>query len=187
MNELTDEELIELCKEGDKLAFEVLIKRYHSPIYNYIYSFTNNKELSEDITQETFIKMVNNIEKYRSIFGTKFSTWLFKIARNNITDEFRKTKEYISIDKDDGIELISPDNIENGIIQNDEIDRVNEVVNSLDKDTKSMIYLKYNMNFSYKEIAKILSYTPEKVKWRLHDTIEKIRKIIKLKEVNQNE
>ena len=99
MNEFDDEQLIERCKNGQQDAFEHLIRKYHVPLYNYVYSLVSDKLSAEDIVQETFISMINNIEKYKSRDNTKFSTWLFTIARNKVTDDFRKRKikesEYI--------------------------------------------------------------------------------------------
>jgi RNA polymerase sigma-70 factor (ECF subfamily) len=74
---LIDEQLIERCRQGEELALEELVSYYHKPVYNYIYGFTGDKELTEDIVQETFIKLINNIDKYKQLHGTKFSTWLF--------------------------------------------------------------------------------------------------------------
>lgn len=185
---MIDEQLVENCKKGEEMAFEELIGRYHKPIFNYIYGFTQDKQLVEDIVQETFIKMVNGIDKYNHFSGAKFSTWLFSIARNTVLDELRKKKvNFISIDEGNGLELKSPGDIEESYIQKDEMQKVNQVIDCLPPEARSLVYLRYHMNFSYKEISSILSYPQEKVKWRLHDTLEKIRKIVRVKEVKINE
>ena len=185
---MNDEELIELCREGEESAFEELIKKYHAPIYNYIYNFTGDKQLTEDIVQETFIKMINNILKYKRIRGTKFSTWLFTIARNTLNDEYRKmkTRRTVSLEEAE-LSIESKDFVETRVIQNDTMDSINQAINSLKKEEKSAIYLRYYMDLSYKDIADILKSTQNRVKWQLHDALIKIRKIIVSKEVNTDE
>lgn len=183
---MTDEQLVMLCKQGEESAYELLIQRYHQQLYNFILGYTGEVHLAEDIVQETFIKMINNIDKFKYKESAKFSTWLFTIARNTITDEFRKRKirETVSIEDDDAA---SPDSVEAKIIHNDTVSNLNHAIGALPHDLKSIILLRYYMDFSYKEISTIISSTPEKVKWRLHYAVEKIRKMLKLKGVNMDE
>lgn len=185
---MNDEELVELCKQGEEGAFEELIKRYHSSIYNYIYNMVGDKQLSEDLVQETFIKLINNIEKYKRIFNVKFSTWVFKIAKNIVNDEFRRQKNRNSISIDEKELMIADDlNVESEAILNEEIKSINDCLDKLSQEARSMVYFRYYMNLSYKEIGEILSCSENKVKWKLHDAIDKVRKLIKAKEVNTNE
>lgn len=184
-----DEELVRLCKQGEESAFEKLITRYHHPLFNYIFYYTKDRQLTEDITQETFEKMINNIPKYESKKGAKFSTWLFTIARNTMTDEFRKRKirSFVDIEGCASLPFVGGADIEETVIRKDEIRRVKHAIEHLPNDTKSIVYLRFYMDFSYKEISQILSFTPEKIKWRLHDAMEKIRLMMKGKEVNADE
>lgn len=184
---MTDEELIEFCKQGEEWAFEELIKKYHGSIYNYIFNATDDKQLAQDLAQETFIKMVRNIEKYRSIFETKFSTWLFKIARNTLNDQYRKTKNKTTVSLDiEGQDFSSHYNLEAEVVFNDRLKGVNQAIDDLPKEERSMVYLRYYMNLSYKEIGEILSCSQQRVKWQLHSALLKIRKIV-LNEVNYDE
>lgn len=185
---MTDEELVRLCKEGEERAFEELIKKYHMPIFNYIYNLVADKGTAEDLTQETFIKMVNSIEKYKNINAAKFSTWLFTIAKNTVTDQFRKTKSKATVPLEENIEILTEkDSVEDQIARREALKEISQAIESLPDEEKSAIYLRYYMNLNYKEIAQILSSSQDRVKWKLHDGLQKIRKIVKKKEVNADE
>jgi RNA polymerase sigma-70 factor (ECF subfamily) len=139
---LTDEELVEICKQGEEWAFEEIIKKYHVSLYNYIYNLTNDKELARDLVQDTFLKMINNIQKYRSFFGTKFSTWLFTIARNTFNDQLRrnKNKQTLSLDIE-GISIRSEHDVEKEVIICDQLKSINQLIEGLPKEEKAMVYL----------------------------------------------
>lgn len=186
---MTDEQLAELCKEGEESAFELLIERYHKHLHNFIYNYTREEQLTQDIVQETFIKMINNITKYKNKSGAKFSTWLFTIARNTITDEFRKRRirDTVSI-QDNEIEIVqSFESLEEKIIIKDTLNSINSVIDSLPQDLKNIVFLRYYMGFSYKEISEIILSSPDRVKWRLHYAIDKVRKLLRMKGVNADE
>jgi len=186
---LTDEKLVELCKQGEEYAFEILVQRYHQHLYNFIHSYVENQQSTEDIVQETFIKMIKNIQAYKQQANSKFSTWLFTIARNTITDEIRKGKirETVPIDDQENLVSEKDESIEEIVIKNETIDSINIAIETLTPDLKSIVLLKYYLDFSYKEISEIIRSTPEKVKGRLHYAIEKIRKKLGAKGVNFNE
>lgn len=185
---MTDEELVRLCKEGEERAFEELIKKYHVPIFNYIYNLVGEKQTTEDLTQETFIKMVNNIEKYKNINSAKFSTWLFTIAKNTVNDHYRKTKSKTTVPLEENMEILTEmDSVEDQIAKREALKEIGQAIESLPNEEKSAIYLRYYMNLSYKEIAQVLSSSQDRVKWKLHDGLQKIRKIVKKKEVNTDE
>lgn len=188
MNELADERLVELAKQGQEPAFEQLIKRYHISLYKYIFNYTYDKQETEDLVQEVFIKMINNIEKYIKKINIKFSTWLFTIAHNTVIDYLRKKRSQntISIEEESTF-VIDKNSIEEIIIKNESIASIKQVMNSLSPEARSIIYLRYYVGFSYKEISKITEYSTDKVKWKLHDTIVRLRKLLESKEVKTYE
>ena len=88
----TDEKLIKEILKGNESAMEILVKRYYDLVHSYIYRITSDYNIAYDITQEVFIKMMKNIEKYNLENG-KFQNWLLKIAVNTTKDYF-KSKTY---------------------------------------------------------------------------------------------
>jgi len=94
---LPDADLAALAREGREPAFRELVRRYERPVFSLIFRMVRDRETAEDLAQETFIKILNHIDRYRPEF--KFSSWLFKIANNLTIDHLRKRQlKTISID-----------------------------------------------------------------------------------------
>ncbi len=88
LKSMTDEELVVLYAQGDNTAFDVLLNRHKSSIHSYIYFIVRNKELTEDIFQETFVKVIMTIKQGRYTENGKFKAWITRIAHNLIIDNF---------------------------------------------------------------------------------------------------
>jgi RNA polymerase sigma-70 factor, ECF subfamily len=91
---LTDQEIVALARKGREAAYRELIGRYQRPVFSLIYRLVRDREKSEDLAQETFIKVLNAIDRYDPTY--KFSSWIFKIAHNTSLDHLRK-KEPITL------------------------------------------------------------------------------------------
>ena len=81
--------LIERVKAGDTRAVDILVNHYKTPLFTFILRMTSNYETTEDLFQETWIRVIRSIRRFRG--EAKFSTWLFQIAVNQVRDELRKT------------------------------------------------------------------------------------------------
>ena len=92
LNQLTDDELVKLYEKGNNSAFEILLLRYKSKVYTYIYLIVRKRELTEDIFQDTFIKAIATIQQGRYTESGKFLAWINRIAHNLIIDHFRREK-----------------------------------------------------------------------------------------------
>jgi RNA polymerase sigma-70 factor, ECF subfamily len=86
--QLTDQDVIVHARQGRDAAFRELIRRYERPVFSLIYRMVRDRELSEDLSQETFIKVLNALDRYDPKY--KFSSWIFKIAHNTTLDQLRK-------------------------------------------------------------------------------------------------
>ncbi|HET7458077.1 MAG TPA: sigma-70 family RNA polymerase sigma factor [Gemmatimonadaceae bacterium] len=94
---LPDADVVALAQQGRETAFRELIRRYERPVFSLIFRMVRDRETAEDLSQETFIKVLNHIDRYRPEF--KLSSWLFKIANNVAIDHIRKRHlETVSID-----------------------------------------------------------------------------------------
>jgi RNA polymerase sigma-70 factor, ECF subfamily len=94
---LTDQQVVQLARDGSERAYRELIGRYQRPVFSLIYRLVRDREKAEDLAQDTFIKVLNNIDRYKPEF--KFSSWIFKIAHNTSLDHLRrKEPETLSID-----------------------------------------------------------------------------------------
>jgi RNA polymerase sigma-70 factor (ECF subfamily) len=97
LNTLPDADVAALAKNGREDAFRELVRRYERPVFSLIYRMVRDREAAEDLSQETFIKVLNHIDRYRPEF--KLSSWLFKIANNLTIDHLRKRQlRTVSID-----------------------------------------------------------------------------------------
>src|SRR6185437_2777300 len=85
---LPDADVVALAQQGRDSAFRELIRRYERPVFSLVYRMVRDRELAEDLAQDTFIKVLNHIDRYRPEF--KFSSWLFKIANNVAIDHLRR-------------------------------------------------------------------------------------------------
>src|SRR5207237_3162373 len=91
---LTDPEVVALAQQGKETAYRELLTRYERPVFSLIFRMVRDRETAEDLAQETFVKVLNNIDRYLPEF--KFSSWLFKIA-NNITIDFLRRRQIDTI------------------------------------------------------------------------------------------
>jgi RNA polymerase sigma-70 factor, ECF subfamily len=94
---LTDQQVVQLARDGSERAYRELIGRYQRPVFSLIYRLVRDREKAEDLAQDTFIKVLNNIDRYKPEF--KFSSWIFKIAHNTSLDHLRrKEPQTLSLD-----------------------------------------------------------------------------------------
>lgn len=88
LQNLPDADVVKLAQQGREAAYRELIRRYERPVFSLVFRMVRDREQAEDLSQETFIKVLNHIDRYRPEF--KFSSWLFKIANNLAIDHLRK-------------------------------------------------------------------------------------------------
>lgn len=185
MDNLNDEKLVELYLKGDRQAFNFLIKRYLTPIFNYALSLVKDTAIAEDISQEVFVKVWQKIKKFDNRY--KFKNWLYTIAKNTCLDYFKKNQaiNFSSLNQaDDNLlfeDLIkatgqSPQ-VELEIAQN--ADRVNAAVDKLPEKYQETIKLHYHGGYKFREIAEILKESIETVKSRNRRALIKLKKLIK--------
>ncbi len=170
---LEDEELIERFQNGDVRAFDEIVRRYKDPLLNFVYRFLGNRTESEDIVQETFLRVFKNKHAYRKV--AKFSTWIYTIAGNLAKTELRKRKKrnLFSIsdigyeDKDYEIsdESLSPEKEVNSTMY-DEI--IQKEIQNLSPKFREVIILRDVQELSYEEISKIIKIPIGTVKSRVN-------------------
>ena len=159
---------------------DAIYKKYCKCVYNFLYKLTNDIELSEELTQETFytaIKKINTLNKKESI-----RTWLYQIAKNKWKDYLKKSKKAnIDLDKNTVENLVANYDIEEDMIAKDNIIEFYKKIHMLDIDTREIIYLKIIRNFTFKEISQILGKNEEWARKKFY------RGKLKLKESLRNE
>ena len=137
------------------LDIESLYKEYFSTVYKYLYSLSHKKELSEELTKETFCRAIKTLNSFRE--DCKVSVWLCQIAKYCWYEELRKDKKDIPLDFD--IPDYEIDSIEDKLIKNQNKEFIYKKISNLDEATKKVMYYRIVSNMSFKEIGHILGKT----------------------------
>jgi RNA polymerase sigma-70 factor (ECF subfamily) len=182
----TDQEVVLLARGGQEAAYRELIRRYERPIFSLLYRMVRDRELAEDLAQETFVKALNAIESYRPEF--KFSSWIFKIANNAAIDHLRR-RELDTLSLDGSPHASTPEAIEAtalqiGDRQESPLDTVEAkelgtaieaAIGRLRPEYRSCILLRHVEGRPYEEIAEILSLPLGTVKTYIHRARNELR------------
>ncbi len=156
---LTDEQLVKLYTDGNNSAFETLLNRYKSRVYSYIYFIVRDKNVCEDVFQETFIKVITTIKQGRYTDNGRFLAWVNRIAHNLIIDYFRRSQnENTSPTENSDFDILtttksSDKTIEDTMVQEQVMTDVARLVDYLPKNQKDVIRMRYYDDLSFKEIA----------------------------------
>ena len=157
-DKMSDNELVSAFMQEDKQAFEVLLSRHQSKIFNYILSLVKEKALADDLFQDTNIKIVNTLRggKYRN--EGKYIQWAMRIAHNLVIDYFRKNQRFPTIKTDENFDIFDvidsrEESIEHKMIKNQIHDDVRKLVRQLPEEQRRVLVLRHYSNLSFKEIA----------------------------------
>jgi len=170
---------------GDEVALEVLIKRYLGLVYNLVYRYANSEPEAEDITQEVFIKVWRNLQKFDQ--HKNFKAWMVVIARNTALDWLKKKKAltFSSLEDEGGHSLIDdiilPDSSFTASEIFDQQQRqmiLNKAVSRLATKYRLILFLHYNNQLTFQEIAEILGEPLDTVKSRHRRALIKLRKLL---------
>lgn len=156
---LTDDELVKLYETGNNDAFKILLDRCKDQVYNHIYMIIRQRELTEDIFQETFIKAITCIRQKRYVYTGHFIPWINRIAYNLIIDYFRKEKNENTISNDSmDYDLLNNSDlcersVESTIINEQILMDVVHLIKYLPENQQIVIRMRFFENLSFKEIA----------------------------------
>ena len=177
----SSEELIARARRGDGEAFRLIFDRYGRPIISFIYDMVGRRDLTEELTQETFVRAYKNLNGLRD--DTKLSTWLFGIAKNVARESLRyrrRETDKVGIDDDRVIELsdgkVTPDR---ELLDKELNGVIREALGALDEDKRVVFTLKIFQQRSYEEIAEITGSSIPKLKTDLHRARAEMRRRIR--------
>jgi RNA polymerase sigma factor (sigma-70 family) len=165
-------------KDGDLDNLGLLFERYKKPLYGFFYGMHRNSELSEDLVQNVFIRIL----KYRTVFrgDGEFRTWMFHIARNVSHDHFRKKR----IDAKDSIEdwqdrIGSSENRFTDYQKEDDMESLSLALEKLPEDKREVLLLSKYQEKKYKEIAELLGCTESAVKVKVFRALQELKTLYK--------
>ena len=185
-SEVSDQQVVVFAQEGREDAYRELIRRYERPVYSLIYRMVRDNETAEDLAQETFIKVLNHIDRYRPEF--KFSSWLFKIA-NNITIDHLRRRQLDTISIEGSPDAVTGESMRATAVtvksggespleemESKEIGAAIEAaIAKLRPEYRACIILRHVEDYSYDEIAEIVKLPLGTVKTYIHRARQELR------------
>jgi RNA polymerase sigma-70 factor (ECF subfamily) len=182
----TDQDVVAWARAGTEVAYRELLRRYERPVFSLIYRMVRDRELAEDLTQETFVKVLNALDRYRPEF--KFSSWIFKIANNAAIDQLRR-RELDTLSLEGGPDATTPDRLEATSLQVgsptesplDELEArelgaaIERAIGRLRPEYRACIMLRHVEGRAYDEIADILGLPLGTVKTYIHRARAELR------------
>jgi RNA polymerase sigma-70 factor (ECF subfamily) len=186
---LPDADVVALAQQGREPAYRELIRRYERPVFSLVFRMVRDRELAEDLAQETFIKVLNNIDRYVPEF--KFSSWLFKIANNLAIDHLRR-RQLPTISMHGAPDATTTSRIEattfeiasDGESALEELESrelgtaIEKAIAALRPEYRSCIMLRHVEGRSYEEIAATLDLPLGTVKTYIHRARHELRKAL---------
>jgi RNA polymerase sigma-70 factor, ECF subfamily len=186
LRDATDQEVVLRARTGDEAAYRELVRRYERPVFSLVFRMVRNRELAEDLSQETFIKVLNALESYRPEF--KFSSWVFKIANNAAIDHLRR-RELDTLSLEGSPHAETPQMIEATALQigersetaleeveNRELGgEIERAIAKLRPEYRTCILLRHVEGRAYEEIAEILNLPLGTVKTYIHRARNELR------------
>ncbi len=186
---LTDQEVVALARSGAETAYRELVRRYERPIFSLVYRMVRDRELAEDLSQETFIKALNALDSYRPEY--KFSSWIFKIANNAAIDQLRR-RELDTLSLEGSPHAVTPEAVEATALQigsrgESALDAVASIelggdiakaIAPLRPEDRSCILLRHVEGYAYEEISEILDLPLGTVKTYIHRARHELRRAL---------
>lgn len=181
--QLTDDQLVTLYLNGNTKAFDTLLSRYQDKLYSYINFVVRNRDLANDIFQDTFVKAIVTLQKGSYSGSGKFGAWLTRIAHNLIIDYFRQDKNENTVSNDaQEYDLLNnaslaESNIEDSMINEQTLADVRRLVDALPDNQREVVIMRYYQDLSFKEIADITSVSINTALGRMRYALINIRKM----------
>lgn len=182
---LTDDQLVSAFASGDNQAFDVLLGRHKTRLYNYIIRIIRDEDLANDIFQEAFMKVITTIKQGRYTPDGKFASWLTRIAHNIIIDHYRADKGYavVSADAAEDKDLLNrmdlaEETIEDLLVANTIRDDIRAMIRRLPREQRQVLAMRYYRDLSFKEIAERTGVSINTALGRMRYAIINLRRYI---------
>lgn len=182
-NALSDQQLIAGYLEGNHARLQELIVRHQTKVYSYIYMVVREKELAEDIFQDTFIKVINTIRSGFYKEEGKFIQWVMRIAHNLIIDHFRKSKRIPVVENNNEYNIfdnlkVYDDSIEKKLIKEQIYEDLKKLIDLLPEEQREVLILRHYAGMSFKEISELTNVSINTALGRMRYALINMRKMI---------
>lgn len=184
---LNDKELVQRYQNGDVASFELLVDRYQNKVYSYVLMLVKDKQLADDIFQDTFLKIIRTIKAGAYKEEGKFIQFAMRIAHNLIIDYFRKAKRLPMVDPTkedydmlDNARFTDP-SIEEQIITEQIHDDIRKIVEYLPEEQREVLTMRMYADMSFKEIADATNVSINTALGRMRYALINLRKMVQTK------
>lgn len=184
LNLMTDEELAIMYVDGDNKAFDLLLSRNQEKLFTYILFVVRDREMANDMFQETFFKVVSRLQQGKYIANGKFSAWLMRIAHNVIMDWYRQQRaQNIIVDapKENDLSNVGSTLLESSregeLVNNQVMEDVRRMMSHLPASQREVVFMRFYQQMSFKEIAEATGVSINTALGRMRYAILNLRRM----------
>lgn len=181
---LTDHELVQGYIQGREENLEVLLERHQGKVFGYIYNLCRNRDLCNDIFQETFVKVIHTLKSGKYNEEGKFLPWVMRISHNLVVDHFRKKAKMPKVEsKNEDFDIfstlrISDRNVQDELIDGQILDSVKKLIDFLPEEQREVVLMRHYEDLSFKEIADKTNVSINTALGRMRYALINLRKLI---------
>jgi RNA polymerase sigma-70 factor (ECF subfamily) len=166
-----DPGVLRKAQNGDERAFTIIVRTYELPVFNYVLRMVGDRMLAQDLTQDIFMRVFQGLRGFS--LRSRFTTWLFQVAKNRVLDELRsaerRPRHLVCLDDAPPLE-----SVDTPFEQVEVMDAVWRSIHALNPDLKTALLMRDVVGLSYNEIADTLEITLATVKWRIFKGREEV-------------
>lgn len=183
LNLMTDEELAIMYVDGDNKAFDLLLSRNQEKLFTYILFVVRDREMANDMFQETFFKVVYRLQQGKYIANGKFSAWLMRIAHNVIMDWYRQQRAQNIVDapKENDLSNVGSTLLESSregeLVNNQVMEDVRRMMSHLPASQREVVFMRFYQQMSFKEIAEATGVSINTALGRMRYAILNLRRM----------
>lgn len=183
LNLMTDEELAIMYVDGDNKAFDLLLSRNQEKLFTYILFVVRDREMANDMFQETFFKVVSRLQQGKYIANGKFSAWLMRIAHNVIMDWYRQQRAQNIVDapKENDLSNVSSTLLESSregeLVNNQVMEDARRMMSHLPASQREVVFMRFYQQMSFKEIAEATGVSINTALGRMRYAILNLRRM----------
>lgn len=183
LNLMTDEDLAIMYVDGDNKAFDLLLSRNQEKLFTYILFVVRDREMANDMFQETFFKVVSRLQQGKYIANGKFSAWLMRIAHNVIMDWYRQQRAQNIVDapKENDVSNVGSTLLESSregeLVNNQVMEDVRRMMSHLPASQREVVFMRFYQQMSFKEIAEATGVSINTALGRMRYAILNLRRM----------
>lgn len=185
-NSFTDEELALSYIDGNNKAFDELLTRNQDKLFSYIFFVVRDEDKSNDLFQETFVKVITKLHQKRYVDSGKFSAWIMRIAHNVIMDWYReqRARNLVEPTEENDLSNLSGNdvldvNVENKYVNDQIMTDVKKMMNMLPPTQREVVFMRFYQDLSFKEIAELTGVSINTSLGRMRYAILNLRRMSK--------